>query len=345
MKSIAILAVVFGALAGVGGRVLLSGDPHAADPEAARRAAAALPPQVTANGVVEGARPEVALRPEVVGAIAVVHVKEGQNVKRGTPLAELRNDAQRHQLALAAAEVGTAKAQLEILRNGERAEKRRAMAAVVKAKELLHQQAEADAGRSKRLAGTGSVTQEQADADRFRLLRSKVELEEAKAQLDLVEAPARSDEVAAAEARIAAAEARQRVAQAELDKTRLLAPSDGEILQVFAEPGEMAGPTSAQPILILADLSKRRVRAFVEELDVARVKPGQRAVVTADGLPGKEFVGRVASAISRMGKRSPLSDVPGEYKDLYYREVMIDLDTVPDLPTNLRVQVAVEVPQ
>jgi multidrug resistance efflux pump len=105
----------------------------------------------------------------------------------------------------------------------------------------------------------------------------------------------------------------------------------------------LAGPTSAQPILILADLSRRRTRAFVEELDIAKVKVGQRALVTADGYPGKEFPGYVSVVVSRMGKRAAQSDAPGEYKDVYYREVLIDLDQGDELPLNLRVQVRIEV--
>jgi multidrug resistance efflux pump len=112
-------------------------------------------------------------------------------------------------------------------------------------------------------------------------------------------------------------------------------------LQVYAEPGEAVGPTSAQPVMLLADLSRRRVRAFIEELDVARVQVGQKAVVTADGLPGKEFTGTVALVLPRMGKRAPQTDAPGEYKDVYFREVLIDLKQADQLPTNLRVHIRV----
>ena len=87
----------------------------------------------------------------------------------------------------------------------------------------------------------------------------------------------------------------------------------------------------------------RRVRAFVEELDVARVRLGQQAVVSADALPGKEFHGRLALLLPRMGKRGLQTDAPGEYKDLYYREVLLDLNTDEELPLNLRVQVRIHV--
>jgi len=134
------------------------------------------------------------------------------------------------------------------------------------------------------------------------------------------------------------------LAEAELAKTRLLAPSDGRILQIFAEPGEQAGPdrlTTPQPVFLLADLAKRRVRAFVEELDAARIEVGQRANVTADGLPGREFEGTVTLVMPRMGRRGPQSDAPGEYKDLYFREALIDLDAGDELPINLRVEVRI----
>src|SRR5262249_43928082 len=74
-------------------------------------------PQIAANGMVEGAAPEVAIRPEVAGTLAAVHVREGQDVAAGAVLLELRNETQRHQVALARAELDLAKAQLERLRN------------------------------------------------------------------------------------------------------------------------------------------------------------------------------------------------------------------------------------
>ena len=46
--------------------------------------------------------------------------------------------------------------------------------------------------------------------------------------------------------------------------------------------------------------------------------------------------------LDRMSKGGPESDSPTELKDLYYREVLIDLDAGDGLPTNLRVQVRVQ---
>ena len=53
-------------------------------------------------------------------------------------LAELRNESQRHQVALAEAELTIARAQLERLRNGERAERRRALDRQIAPPSKLH---------------------------------------------------------------------------------------------------------------------------------------------------------------------------------------------------------------
>jgi multidrug resistance efflux pump len=299
------------------------------------------PERVAADGVVEGARPEVAIRPDVPGMLAAVHVREGQDVPRDTLLAELENQVQKQQVGLAVAERSRARAQLERVRNGERAERRRAVAAGAQAKEVIFQQSKSDYERSRKLVESKSASREELDRAFFAMQKAHAEWDVAVAEYAEVEAPARPDDIAIQEGNVAAAEARLRLAEAELAKTRLLAPCDGRILQVFAEPGEQAGPNTPQPVLLLADLSKRRVRAFVEELDAARVAPGQRAEVTADGLPGRVFHGTVGLVMPRMGQRGPQSDAPGEYKDLYYREALIDLDAGDELPINFRVQVRI----
>jgi RND family efflux transporter MFP subunit len=259
-------------------------------PAEARRAQGANPTLVAANGVVEGVRPEVALRPEVTGNIATIPFRENELVKTGDLLVELGNEAQKCQVDLAKAAVAEARAE--------------------------HQQCKAESERTHRL-GAGVVGRERFDADHFKAQKSLAKLEEAEAKL--------------------------RLAQAEFAKTRLTAPCAGRVLRVYAEPGEQAGPMTAQPVLLLCDDSRRRVRAFIEELDVHRVAIGQRAEVTCDGLPGRTFSGRVAQVLPRMGRRSLTTDAPEEYKDVYSREVLIDLEGGTELALHLRVKATIAI--
>lgn len=344
MKSILlILVIAIGATAGTVTRFYLSGVSQPVSPDLGGRLVRVEPDRISANGVIEGAHLEAALRLEATGILAAIHVCEGQEVQRGTLLAELDNATQKHKVALAKAELTIAQAELERLRNGEREEKRKAAAAVEAARRAMLQQAEADYRRSQRLIQTHAATDEQVENDRFKWLRAKAELAEAAADHALAEAPARKEDIAASEGRVAAAEAKLRLAETDLAKTLLLARSSGRILRVHAELGELATPQSAQPLLTLTDLSHLRVRAFIEELDAGRVRIGQQAIVKADGYPGQEFPGTIARVLPRMGKRAPQTDEAHEYKDLYFREVLIDLDsTAAGLPVNLRVQVQID---
>jgi multidrug resistance efflux pump len=356
MRTTLLIALVFGIIIGLGSLYALEHGAGAINFGAPQKAVAVTPAtapatttpgvafrpdRVAADGKVEGARPEVEIRPDVAGLLASVAVRENQDVSAGTLLAELENSTQKQRVAVAQAGLARARAQLVRLRNGERAERRKAAAAAEEARRVVLQQTKSDFDRSEKLAKARSASREEYDRSYFAMLRAGAELDEALAQRAEVEAAARPDDVAIEEGNVAAAEAQLRLTEAELAKTRILAPCDGRILQIFSDPGEQASPAMAQPILLLADLSKRRVRAFVEELDATRVEVGQRAKVTADGLPGREFEGTVALVMPRMGERGPRSDNPGEYKDVYFREALIDLDAGDELPINLRVQVKI----
>jgi multidrug efflux pump subunit AcrA (membrane-fusion protein) len=72
-----LVVVILVVLVGVGGRIALRGD---AVPRPADAAAVAAADLVSANGTVEGARPEVALRPDVAGTLKAINVRENDCV-------------------------------------------------------------------------------------------------------------------------------------------------------------------------------------------------------------------------------------------------------------------------
>ena len=238
MRSTLLILLALGALSGLVGLVVLRGVDSWTEPSMSRITPppSSWPDHLAANGIVEGARPEVALRPEVSGILEAISIRETQDVTRGTLLAELRNGIQKQEVDLAAAEVRIAQAQLTRLRNGERPEKRRAMAAVEQAKRVVYQQAKADWERTSKLVESQSSSREQGDRDYFAMLRAQAEWDEAAAERALVEASARADEVAAAEGRVAVAEARLRLVKAELAKNRWLAPTGDQIQALHGEP-------------------------------------------------------------------------------------------------------------
>ncbi|HRN85182.1 MAG TPA: efflux RND transporter periplasmic adaptor subunit, partial [Hyphomicrobium sp.] len=97
--------------------------------------------------------------------------------------------------------------------------------------------------------------------------------------------------------------ARTEVAQVvnAIEKTRVRAPEDGAVLNVWAKVGEMAAPSPDAALLLFGDISGLRVRAEVEERDVTRIRIGQRVVVRADAFPDQEFEGVVTQIAPALG--------------------------------------------
>jgi RND family efflux transporter MFP subunit len=83
-------------------------------------------------------------------------------------------------------------------------------------------------------------------------------------------------------------------------KTELLAPFDGEIVDVNLQEGDMitqrysaTGLPIDTYVLKIADRRTVRMAGIVDEIDVVRISKGQQATVMVDALPGKAFNGEV----------------------------------------------------
>ena len=80
-------------------------------------------------------------------------------------------------------------------------------------------------------------------------------------------------------------------ARRELEATRLVAPFDGVVVSLGAEPGENVG--ASQTVVRLVDLSSLQVEVAVDEVDQPYVQPGQPALVSVKGYPDLQLHGTV----------------------------------------------------
>lgn len=85
----------------------------------------------------------------------------------------------------------------------------------------------------------------------------------------------------AAGARRATAEADMRRLAALVAKARIVAPLSGTVLERHVEPGETIA--HGTPVVTIADLSRVRVEAEVDEYDAERVRVGMPVVIRAEG--------------------------------------------------------------
>jgi RND family efflux transporter MFP subunit len=79
--------------------------------------------------------------------------------------------------------------------------------------------------------------------------------------------------------------------EAQLRKSRIVAPISGTVTARDVDPGEMV--ETGDVVATVADLSRLRVDAEADEADAAALAPGARAVITAEGYPGRSWPGRV----------------------------------------------------
>ncbi len=122
-------------------------------------------------------------------------------------------------------------------------------------------------------AAQAQVAQAQAELERLRAGPTQAELDRAA--------------VAAQQAELQLERAR-----AAYEDTVLRAPFDGVVSRVNVVAGGLAGP-SGLPAVEVVDLSRLRVVAEVDEVDIAQVRAGQSAVIALDALPGQTFTGTV----------------------------------------------------
>lgn len=95
---------------------------------------------------------------------------------------------------------------------------------------------------------------------------------------------------------LSVADANTSFAAESLGQRRLVAPLAGTVLSRLAEPGEAVGPGT--PVLLLEDTQRMVVKVGLNERDLARVAPGEKASLVLDGaaveIPAR--VDRIAPA-------------------------------------------------
>lgn len=123
------------------------------------------------------------------------------------------------------------------------------------------------------------------------------------------------------------------------ERTHIRAPFDGSVLSVPAKLGELAVASPEVPLVTFGDLAGLKVRAEVEDRDLAKVHVGQRVVIKADAFPDREFGGVVSSISSALGSPRIATRGPRRPNDVDVLEVFVDLEGTPPLLTGMRVDV------
>ena len=293
---------------------------------------------IVGPGRVEPLSEEIDISAEVSGRLRRVLVDEGDRIRAGQPLAEIEPAEYRARVDAARARLGIAHAELVRLENGSRPEERaEARAAAAQADEVARQ-AEAERRRRETLFAEGVIAREELERavrdERVAVARRQEESEHA----GVVDAAAREDERARARASVALAAAQLAEAEVLLAKTIVRSPVDGVVLRRHMQPGESLAvlPVPAA-IVTVADVSRLRVRVDVDEAEIAGLRVGQAAYVTAEAFGDRRFPGRVVRVGEMLGRTNIRTDQPSERIDHKVLETLVELAPAARLPVGLRV--------
>ena len=241
----------------------------------------------------------------VGGRIDRIYVEEGDSVTKGDVLAGLDTDDL--ELALTQARVALTQAQVAV--NTANVTLRTARHSLDEAHDLYTwpeiKVAEADVDDAEAFLeyvlekGLSQTTLYYAQA---RLDAAEAVLDAMIYDYDTEEVAIKKMEVALAEqslelSQLSLGQAQQSLeyAREQLDEATITAPLDGVIAKIYSEEGDVIPPPalSSQVIIHLVDLTTIELNVEVDEIDIPDVKPGQRAIIDVDALPGVEFEGEV----------------------------------------------------
>lgn len=315
-----------------------------ADPVSAQgapaRSRSAGPIALACPGRIEGRSETVNVGAAIDGVVRSIHVKESQTVRRGDVLAELDCSDLQSALQVAKANRDSLQDARIRLQRGSRPEEREAAAQKTSAARAIREQASTQQDRMSKLYAAQEISRltfEESQRDRD---VAEAQFQQAQRNEELVNAGALPEELARASADVDAAEASIKLAEDKLGKCVVRAPINGSILRVLLREGESFALLTARPLFTMADASGRRVRAEVDEDDIASVHVGQKLLVSADAYSGRTFSGVVTQLASLMGRRSVVTGDPAQKADRDVLEVTADLDqSSTALPIGLRVTV------
>lgn len=309
---------------------LASDAAHAADAPITKAPWAA-----SATGRVEPKDGEIRITAESPGRIVEVLAKTNDRVTAGDLLVRLDDDELNAKLVQAISEAQ--------VREREREEE------VAKGLPLERREAEDKSSASDRALFQARLALDKAindakagGADTVTAAREKLAAAEKQATADrqaLATVDAKVGMPLPTRLESALTQSRADIAQVEtaIEKTRIRAPSDGTVLNVWAKAGEMAVPNPDATLVLFGDISGLRVRAEVEERDVVKIKLGQRAVVRVDAYPDRDFEGVVTQLAPALGPPRITTRGPRRPNDVEVLEVLITLDGLPPLLTGMRV--------
>jgi len=211
------------------------------------------------------------------GRVAKILVEEGSRVAAGQPIVQFETDLIDLQIQQQRARIAQAQASLTKALRGPRVEE-------IASARAQAENAERERLRQKALLEREVIAQQQYDTAATQAKTTREALLE-------LERGNRPEDIAAARATLEAEQRQLGYLERQRAESLVTAPAAGVIESMDLRPGDLVGPN--QPVARMLEPSQLWVRVYVPEPKLGRVRVGQKAALTVDTFPKREFPGKV----------------------------------------------------
>lgn len=260
----------------------------------------------------------------VGGRLASLAVDEGDAIKAGQILGTLDKAPYENALMQAKASVAVAQAQYDLMQAGYRDEEIAQTEAAVRQAKAAYDYAQNFYTRQQGLWKSRTISANDLENARSSRDQARATLKSAEDKLSQYRTGNRPQDIAQAKASLEQAQAQLAQAELDLHDTTLVAPADGTLMTRAVEPGSMLNAGST--VLTLSLTRPVWVRAYIDEPNLGRAKPGSELLLYTDGRPDRPYHGKVGF-VSPTAEFTPKTvETPDLRTDLVYRLRIIVTD-------------------
>ncbi len=235
---------------------------------------------------------QVEVTAQVAGNVVRVYVRDQQHVKAGAPLFDI--DPKNYELAVERARAQLALARQNVSQEGASVTSALAVLAQRRAEE---ENARSTWQRNEQLVKSGFISPQAAETSRTALTTAQAAVKAAQADVEKARSAlgAEGDRNAA----VQAAQAALDQAVIDLQRTHVVATTDGVVGNFTLQPGTMVQP--GVPLFVVISDNEYWVDANFKETQLKTLHPGQKATIQTDMYPDHVFHGVVQSLAGGSG--------------------------------------------
>ena len=225
------------------------------------------------------------------GEINSILFTEGERVNAGDTILIIDHEALEYQLDQALAGEQIAQAQLDLMLKGARSEDIKQAEEMMKQSEVNFNSAKKDFERYKQLWESKSISKKQFEDITAKYDVALAQYNAAKENYQKVKKIFRPEEIEQAKGNLKKAKASVDLLKKSIRDSYVISPLSGFIVKKFVEVGETVTPMSS--LFKVSNLSTVDLVIYVSEVELGKVKLGQKAEVSIDTYPDRKYEGKV----------------------------------------------------